>query len=208
MPDELVQPLAPPAPEVAPTAPAAPEASQSTEGLPDALLKQPAFQGLLVGQPGAVSASISDFSKRAEAKLFIDNKDTLLKAGFGIYRALDGNTGVIFNRQYVHDDELKQADAAGQLAQLAPPFDDVDSSVAKSGINHPALDSSRQAPTGFKGAPMPAVPQSSAAPAPPPASVQNKLSTARIANMQPGSPTSGPVPGAGRLLNQVLKPVI
>lgn len=213
MPDPLVQPIAPAPAVVPPEVPVQPpvdtETSAEAPKLPDVLLKNPAIQGLLVGKPGAISASITDFAKRPEAKDIIDHKDLLFKAGMGLYRSLDGNTGVIFNRQYVHDDELKQADSAGQLTQLAPPFDEVAHKVSKSGFDHPAIDSSHKPPSGFKSAPMPAVPQmQQAAAAQPPASVQNKVATARLANLSPGSPTSGPVPGAGRLLNQVLKPVI
>jgi len=110
---------------------------------------------------------------------------------------------------YVHPEEIKQADAAGKLTEVAPPFDAIHHSISKSGINHPALDSSRKTPIAFKSAPVPAVPQSTNAPmAATPASVQNKIATARLSNLSPGSPTSGPVPGAGRLLNQVLKPVL
>lgn len=192
-----------------PVAPEAPPAGGKGPKLPDSLLKSPAIQGLLVGKPGAISASITDFKKRPEAENLMKHKEDLFKAGMGLYRSLDGQTGVIFNRLYVHDDELKQADAAGQLTQLAPPFDSVDHHIAKSGIFHPALDSKHVTPGGFKTAPMPVVPQSANAPmAQSPASVQNKLATARVSNLQPGSPTSGPVPGAGRLLNQVLKPVL
>jgi hypothetical protein len=208
--NHLVQPnvAAPAAPEVTPTEPEAPvETKPGT--IPDTLLKIPAFQALMVGKPGAISDSIKDFSKRGEAEALVKHADVLKQAGFGFYRSLDGNTGVVFNRQYVHDDELKQADVAGQLRQVAPDFDSINHAVSKSGIFHPALDSSHVAPTSFKQAPMPSVPQMAQSPIPPaPASVQTQANTARLRNLQPGSPTSGPVPGAGRLLNSVLKPVL
>jgi hypothetical protein len=133
-----------------------------------------------------------------------------------VYSALDGKTGVVFNQLYVHPEELKAADAAGQLHTLAPPFDQVNHLISKSGTAHPALDTGHQVPTGLKGAPIPQPPQvAGAAPVAPsasipplPASAQRKALTAQIANLSPGSPTSGPVPGQGRLLNNILKPVV
>lgn len=199
MANELVQPLAP---EVAPT-----EASSSTPEWPQALIENPVMQGLVAGAPPAVSASIKDFQKREEAKLFIDNKDLLMQAGMGLYRSLDGGTGVIFNQRFLNGEALKQADQAGQLAQVAPPFDSVEGEISKSGLNHPSIRGGAQ-PTGAASAPPPMVAPASAALPPPPASSQRKALTAQISNLQPGSPTSGPAPGAGNLLRSILKPVV
>jgi hypothetical protein len=215
-PAQLVTPnTALPAPIAPPTAaPPVPAPEEKTETappatLPDALLKLPAFQGLLVGKPGAVSADLKSTKDRDEAKLFSKNKDALLAGGFIFYRSLDGNTGVLANGMYVHPEELKQADAAGQLLQLAPDFDSVNHGLGKAGAAHPALNPNHVPPTGLKSAPPVSVPQMQAAPMPePPASAQRKVMAARIANLQPGSPTSGGSPGAGRLLNSVLKPVL
>jgi hypothetical protein len=211
---EMVQPndAAAPAPEVTPIAPpaegAAPAAGAAQQ-MPEELLKIPAMQGLMTGNPGAISDNIKDFEKRGDnAEILAKNKDWLSRAGFGFYRSLDGETGVVFNALYVHPEELKAADAAGKLKQVAPDFDTTNHKISKSGKAHPAL-SAGPVPTGLKGAPIPQPPQMASAPvAPPPASVQNQLTTARVNNLQPGSPTSGAVPGAGRLLNQVLKPVL
>lgn len=208
---------APTAPTVTPTdstaaAAPAPEQPQQTQ-MPEALLKIPAMQGLMTGSPGAVSDSIKDFSKRDDAGVLTKNKEWLTQAGFAFYRSLDGNTGVVFNQLYVHPEELKAADAAGKLKEVAPDFDSVNHAISKSGKGHPAL-SAGPVPTGLKGAPVPAVPQMAqvpppVAPVPPPsAAAQKSLQGARINNMQQGSPTSGPVPGGGNLLRQVLKPVL
>jgi hypothetical protein len=143
----------------------------------------------------------------------VDNKDWLTRAGFGFYQSLDGQTGVVFNMLYVHPEELKAADAAGQLKKIAPDYDSVHHSISKSGRAHPAL-SGAPVPTGLKAAPVPQPPQMSQEPPPtanvppPSAAAQKSLMGARIGNLAQGSPTSGPVPGAGRLLNQVLKPVL
>lgn len=174
--------------------------------IPEDLLKIPAIQGLIAGQPGAVSAPIAEFAKRGEAKLVVEHKDALLKAGMGLYRSLDGQTGVIFNQLYVNPEEIKQADQAGQLLEVAPPFDVVNQALSKAGLAHPVLSHSGEAPPAAAGAPIPTPPQASAAPIP--ASAQRKTQAARLANLAPGGPTTGASPGAGRLLNAILKPVV
>ncbi len=196
--------------------PEAPEDDSTTKGgIPATIQKIPAVQAMLAGNPGAVSAPLAEFEKRPEAKLLVENKDVLMRAGFGFYRSLDGATGVLFNGLRIHGGDIQAADKAGQLQQIAPPFDQVNDNVSRAGADtHPLLQATA-VPNGPKGPSMPTPPQSgSAAPMPPvsaapaPASVQNKLATARTNNLQPGSPTSGPNPGAGRLLNSILKPVV
>ena len=195
---------------------ATPAPEQGAAKLPKDLLSIPAVRGLVAGAPAAISAPLTDFAKLEEAKKLIEHKDVLLKAGMGLYRSLDGQTGVIFNALYVHPEQIKQADQAGQLLQVAPPFTAVNQELAKAGADHPSLTRT-EPPKGAPVAPVatpptaqapaqaPAAPASSGGPS---AAAQRKLMTARVTNMQPGSPTSGASPGAGRLLNSVLKPVI
>jgi hypothetical protein len=165
------------------------------------------MQAVLAGKPAAVSASFEEFQKRPEAKAILANKDALLSAGFGLYKSLSGDTGVVFNTLHLHPEELVAADKAGKLQQIAPPFDQVNDMVAKAGPDtHPVLTAG-DVPTGPKGPPMPTPPQMASgnmphAPANPPAQRQ------RVKNLTLGSPTSGPQPGAGRLLNSILKPVV
>lgn len=192
----VVEPRAgvtPPAEEPEPTA--APE-------LPDELLNIPAMQAIFAGQPAAFSALITDFEKMPEAKVIASNKDSLMRAGFGMYRSLDGAQGVVFNSLHLSPDEVKAADQAGQLQSVAPPFAELNASVAQSGGNNPVLNA--QVPTGPK--------QSASAPvaqvAPLPAGAQKTLTAKRTQNLQLGSPTSGAAPGAGRLLNSILRPVL
>jgi hypothetical protein len=211
----LIAPKAPvapaPAPQPDPAEPAsAPEAPASeSQNLPDELIQIPAMQAVLAGNPAAVSAPLAEFSKRPEAKIIIDNKDALVAAGFGLYRSLSGDVGVVFNTLHLHPDELKAADKAGKLQQLAPPFDQVNASVAGAGPDtHPVLNAA-EVPTGPKGPPMPNPPQmNSGAMNHAPAAVQRTTTTARTNNLNLGSPTSGPQPGAGRILNSILKPVV
>lgn len=227
MPDaNLVQPLDPSQSPAAPQAQATPQEVQPAQGaaapagpaLPHDLLKQPAMQALMAGAPPAASIPIKEFGKRDEGKLLAKNKDLLQQAGFMFYRSMHGNTGVIFNALHIHPEDIQAADKAGKLQAIAPPWDVIDHAVAKSGHNNPVLTRTH-APAGFATPTPKAPPQmnlppgASPAPAAPigpsqPAGAQRALATARARAMQPGAPTSGPEPGAGRLLNQILKPVV
>jgi hypothetical protein len=173
-------------------------------------LKIPAFAGLFAGQPPAFSANPKELGARPEGKLIEENVEGLKKMGIGLYRSLGGDVGVLFNQFYITGEELKAADEAGKLQEIAPPFDAVNQQVAGMGQDqHPAAKQ-REQPQGFKVAPAPTPPQvGSPVTAPAPATPKDiKAQQARMKNMQPGSPTSGPQPGAGRLLNSILKPVI
>lgn len=196
--------------EARPAATPAP-ADEPTGGieLPDSLIQIPAMQALTAGQPSAFSALLTDFEKLPEAKIIADNKDSLMKAGYGLYRSLDGAQGVIFNQLFVSPDEIKAADAAGTLLELAPPFAELNAAIGSSGSENPVLVEGER-PTGFKvggGAVAPMAPTTEA-PKPMASSAQKTLANKRAANMQPGAPTSGASPGSGRLLNSILKPVL
>lgn len=216
MAESIVQPqgAAPSAPTVEPTAAPepAPEAGTDTQGgkssLPAELVQIPAIQALIAGQPPAVSAEIQSFSSRPEGKLIAANKDPLMKAGLGFYRSLGGDVGVLFNQFFINGNEIKAADEAGTLPQIAPPFDSVNAEVSKAGAAHPILQEGER-PRTFR---QPSLAQSSPAPAPTgspaPTPASTKTIGAKARNLQPGSPTSGPAPGAGRLMNQILKPVV
>lgn len=213
-PAAMAPPVAPLDASVAPVAPieegaAGPVAEESS--LPDEILQIPAFQGLLAGQPVAVSASIEDFSKRPEGLVIQKNKDALLASGIGLYRSLAGDLGVLFNQAYINGEDLKTADKEGTLAELAPSFDAVNQQLSASGDANPILNA--QTPTGIKqpGAPsiLPPVASTEAPPAGPMAPpTPQKAIGAKMRNLAMGSPTSGPAPGQGRILNSILKPVL
>lgn len=207
---DLVQPKNPtPKPAVVePTTPDAAPPAQDTKsqesGLSEEVLRIPTVAALMAGNPPAASGSIQDFSKRPEGVAISKNKDALLSAGFFFYKSLDGSTGVLGNGLYIHPEQIKQADQTGNLQAVAPNFDTVGQAVATSGDKHPVLAHGGKPPEGFATAPAADVPQTANAPAPP-AGVQNKLTRARLATIAPGPPTSGPKPGAGRLINSILK---
>lgn len=206
---ELIEPIAG-APAPVPIEPTEPQAAEAPAGpeLPDEVLQIPAFQALMSGAPPATSADIKTLDKSPEGKIIAKNAEPLQASGFGFYRALDGSTGVIFNGLYLAPEQLQEADRAGQLAQIAPPFDTLNQAVATSGPINPAL-SAGTPPAAPPTPPAPTPPQTSSGQLPaPPASTQTSLARSRTKNLQPGSPTSGPAPGRGRLLNNLLKPAI
>lgn len=225
---DLVEPRDPNTPVTPEVEPTEPQDTAVENQIPDEVLRLPAMQALIAGSPPAVSAKLSDFANRPEAKLMAENKDALLAAGMGFYKSLSGDLGVVFNSLHIHPSDLQAADKAGKLLDIAPPVDQVDAAVSKSGTGNPVLQA-----TGVPGGPAMArsatiPPQSGSgglsgaptkAPAPmtlpaggghqgTPASLQRNLMQARVKNIQPGTPTSGASPGAGRLLNQILKPVV
>lgn len=190
----------PPKPD--PASPPAP--AEDTGGdIPEEVASIPAVQGLLVGQPAAVSARLEEFANRPEGQLIAKNAGALTGAGFGLYRSKAGDTGVLFNQRYVHGEQLKAADLAGTLLELAPSFDAVNQQLSQAGADHPMMNAAA-GPEGFAGAPMPQAPTPAGAmPAPAPVSTQRAKAQALV----PQGPISGARPGAGRILNSILKPV-
>lgn len=213
-PEQIVQPtvVPPPAPEtvVEPTEPPVEGVQdEQSAGLPDELLQIPAIQAITAGQPPAVSAQIKALEKTPEGQVLKKYAEPMMKAGFGFYRSLGGDLGVIFNQLYINPEQLKQADKVGQLSQVAPPWDQVSAAIASSGQNNPVLTS--QGPPEVAAAPPPVEPPQVATgvmPSPPAASAQKVSANARAKNVQPGGPLAGAKPGAGRILNNILKPVI
>lgn len=204
-------------PEPAQVAPINPEEAPpvDTTGIPDEVLQIPAMQALMAGIPPAVSANISDFNKRPEGKLIAQAKDALTRSGVGFYKSLSGDLGVLFNSLKVNPQDIQAADKAGKLLEIAPPMDVVSQEVASSGMGNPVLQSG--APGGAPMARSASIPPSGSQMTPPPAPAApassggdsaRLLLAARLKNMAPGAPTSGPKPGQGRLVNQILKPVV
>ena len=181
------------------------------------------MQGLFAGSPPALSANLKEFAHNPTAELIAKNKDDLMRAGIGFYRSLSGDLGVIFNQMHIHPEDLQAADKAGKLLAVAPNFLSIDHEISKSGPNHPLLHISGP-PTSAAAPTMKAPPQMASAlaatpQAPPPssapglqtpavASLQKQVMGLRAKTLSPGSPTSGPAPGAGRILNQILQPSV
>lgn len=158
--------------------------------LSDEVLRLPVVQALTIGEPPAVSADIVAFSKTPEAKIIAQNKKSLMSAGFGFYRSLDGQFGTMFNQLFITGEDVKKADQAGALLEIAPLESDVKTVLQTAGQEQQAA--------------VPPAPIASPTAAP----ANRKVMEERVTNMAPGSPLQGPRPGAGQILSSILKPVL
>jgi len=188
--DIIAQPQAPPA------------GSESTAEIPEEVLQIPVMYGLLNGAPPAVYAEKT--RQDPEIQTVVKHSKELIDAGFGFYPSKDKKLTIFYNGAYIGEDELKKADAAGQLTEVVPSFDAIKSSFdsAVSGIPPEGGNALPGEPAGAE------TPSAAVGGAPPSSRTQDTLATARVKNLQLGSPTSGPVPGRGRVLNNILKPTI
>jgi hypothetical protein len=207
--DIQITPRADAAAPQAPTPSPSPEAQVPAEGgsqgsLPDELLQQPVMQALMAGSPPAVSANIEAAQQTEFGQAVAQYGQQMQRAGFGFYRAKSGDLGVVFNQLFLPPEELLKADEAGTLTELAPPLEQVEQAMLTGDPNaNPVLNA--QTP----GAPPVAQPGGGAAPvAGPPRPTPSRVTTQRKQNLEAGSPTSGPRPGAGRVLNAIMKPVV
>jgi hypothetical protein len=169
----------------------------------------PAVGALLAGSPPAVSMDIKAMSGTPESRSIAKALPELMQAGLGLYKAKDGKTGVLFNQTRLHPQAVKAADKAGKLSEIAPSFEQVTAKLAELGPEgHPALTA--EPPTGIAPPPGPEspTPPQLATGMVPPAPVSKTMRSARVNAVQPGSPTSGPKPGAGRVINTLQKRVV
>jgi len=203
-----VQPVA----DAAPVAPIDPQAAPEPEelpaeaALPEEVLKIPAMGALLQGSPPATYGPLK--SKMPEIQTLSKHAQDLKNAGFAAFESesMPGNF-VLFNGLIVKPDEVMQADKAGQLDSVAVPFE----SLVKSfdGAKKGAEETPAEGAPPSEVAPGGAIAPSAASSVPAlPASAQRRTMSARVANLVPGSPTSGPAPGRGRVLNAISKPVV
>ena len=208
-----IQPVAdtvPPAP-IEPQA-VAPDDEEAAAGpaLPDDVLKIPAMNALLQGSPPATYAPIK--SKMPEIETLSKHAQDLKNAGFAAFKSesMPGNF-VLFNGLIIKPEEVMQADSAGKLDSVAVPFQTLVESYAKAkrgaDVNTAEADG-MGAPAAQAGAGGAIPPVGGSGVPPLPASAQRQAMSARVMNLQPGSPTSGPAPGRGRVLNAISKPVV
>jgi len=203
-PDEIQAAPAASAPAASSAAAPAAKSENGAHELPDALLKEvPALQLLMQGSPPATIAPKD--SKFPELATVGKHLKDLGKAGFGIYQTKDKANVVVFNGLLVTPDEVKAADEAGTLDQIAAPYDQLRGEFAAGAEEAGGTAGTPEAGGGVSAGVTTAA-ASGGQPAAPAA--QRALTSERVSNMQPGSPTSGPAPGQGRILNSLLKPVV
>jgi len=199
-PDDLM-----PANAAEPTTPE-PKAEKADEGggeIPDAVLEAaPALQLLLNGSPPATFAPKD--AEFPEIEVVAKHIKDLGKAGFGVYPTKDGANVVVFNGLYVTPEQVAAADEAGQLDQIAAPYAELRTALEG---GTPSAGATETSPDASGAASMPPI-----APAPsgggPSAGTEKKIAQARLKNSTLGTPTSGPAPGQGRILNNIAKPVV
>lgn len=179
----------------------------SEASLPDEVLQIPSIQAIMSGAPPAVSFNVKAAEKTPEAKLIGANKQGLQENGVGFYRSLAGDTGVMFNSLKISGEDIKAADAAGKLLEIAPDAAKVSADIMQSGANHPALNSG--APPSGLAAPQGALPpQSAQMPMTDTAPANRQKLAAQLKMLQPQAPTSGAHAGQGNLLRSIMRPVL
>lgn len=199
-----VQPAAPaPAPDAAPAPDGAgQDPGKGNEGeIPKDVLRIPAMYGLLQGKPAAIYAPRGQSTP--ELATVVKHGQELVNAGLIFYAAKSKPVNVLYNTLFLSHADLEKADAAGELDKVAEPFEAVRDSFDK-------LRTSKE-PGVAPDAPVAPVAPGAASPtaaamggAPAPASVQNKLATARINSLTPTNSTTG----RGRILSEIQKPVV
>jgi hypothetical protein len=197
MPDEIE---IKPAPGVEPPPPA-----EGGSDLPSEVIQQPVFQALMAGSPPAASAPLAGADKTPIGKIVAKYGPQLQESGFGFYRSQDGNLGVIFNQLYVNPDQVIKADQQGQLTQLAPSVDQIEQAILADPSKNPVL-SAQGTPATAAQPPVPGGAPSNVAP--PSGKVARALASGRKQALTPKGPSSGPKPGAGRVLNAIMQPVV
>lgn len=170
------------APLTADPAAQAPEPAPAAPA-PDPAAQFPQLSPILSGAVPGVIANKHDANDPLVKQILAD-LPAVLDLGLGLYRSKAGTSSVLFNPSKVTEEQLKKADKAGKLEDIFPHF----ASALRSATGAaPALATAAPAPT-----PMPM-----SAPDP-------LLAVRRAQQALPGSPTSGPAPGRGRILNSLL----
>lgn len=165
-----------------------PEApSEDTSGVPSEVLELPIMRALLEGSPPALWAPQG--TKGPEIATVLKHGEALNKIGIGFYRSSKSKLDLVFNTRFVDPALIKAADAKNKLKEVASPLLEVMSQI-----------------NGAVGEPVGVT--ASAAGMPSSAPLDTPLNTARLGNLEPGAPTSGPVPGQGRVLSSLLKPTL
>ena len=193
--------------ETAPSAPPPPPVADGGETVETTFMKFPTLAALLAGTPPAILVKDKDRDRYPEIAFADANSDQLQSFGIGFFSPKAGES-ILFNQRVISPDEIEKA-AKGKkegLAELAVPLAVLHASLRTPtapiapGLNVGALSEppASQLPSGS----LPVLP------APASASTSRKLASARLANVALGSPTSGPAPGQGRVLNNILKPTI
>lgn len=212
------------APSGSPAAPA--PASAGTEGaavnpfkLPPEIANIKAVQLVSIGAPPAVRINAGEHYPELDPA--IDNLDKIIEGGLDVYKTLKEGF-VFYNPLFIRPEELQYLDQNGQLDQVVPDYGEVtgsepaelsDDEVAAFVDRGDGLAQKFGETLGI-GQGQQEAPATQAVGTPTPVPQPSPSTQRAVINQQEqavkaygGAPTSGPVPGGGRLLNALLKPV-
>ena len=160
------------------------------DSLPPAVSKNPAVALILEQKiPGVLFPANVDYPRGDELS---QHAQTLIDIGLGVYIDKQQNS-VVFNPVVVSVEEVEKAGEAGELEQLFPEYGKLTGETPTNSSAAPMNSASVLPPS-----PSGAIPKQTA-------SAANSTNNARLKNMTPGAPTSGPFPGAGRVVNTLAK---
>lgn len=168
----------------------APANSEKKSSLPTEILEMPVFAGILQGAPAALWTNTGD--KSVEATTAVKNQKALADTGIFLYRDKPSKLDLIFNAQFISKELIDKAAEKGKLKDVASPLAETVASFNGTGAAPEA---------GGGSLPAGGTPGAGGLP-------ETPINTQRLSNLQPGSPTSGPSPAAGRVINSIQKPVI
>lgn len=167
------------------------EAPKDTSGLPPEILEMPIFKGILEGSPGALWTPTGD--KSHEAVTAVKNGKALNEVGIFFFRDKPSGLDLIYNAQYIDPSLVEAAAKKGKLKEIAQPLaETVAAFNGAAGVT----------PVAKEGESLPAAGAPSSVP------VDSALNTQRVNNLSPQGPTTGPLPGAGRILNSIATPTV
>jgi hypothetical protein len=174
---------------------------------PENVLDLPPVRAIFAGTPPAAYSTPEDEKNPVVQEIGARMHD-VMSIGLNLYRALDGTTYALFNPEKIPGQQIKDADKAGKLTEVAVPISTLLGDSAAAGDEETpasgAQPGQEQAATpggaSLSPSPMPGRPV--------PAGAQNALLASRLKNLAPTSPTSRPKPGYGNLVNSLLKPAV
>lgn len=202
-----VQPAAQTAPAAANPELGAAPAAQEVE-IPDEVSNNPLVKDILVGKiPGV---RVPDDQYYPKAMRLAEKPENLMNLGLAFYFAEQEDSTVLYNPAQISETELQTADQQGTLSQIIPDYGILTGETPQK----PPWAKGKGVET-FGGGKAAGRPQSAPAPGvvaspgtPPPARVQTRLASDRVKalNVVSEGPTSGPMPGAGRVANALAVP--
>lgn len=193
-----------------PAATSMPKAPKMPE-LPPEVQKNPVVKQVLQGAiPGVLVRPNIYYPK---AYKLAESFEALMASGLDFYFAKDESTA-LFNPAKISEQELQAADQEGTLTKVLPDYETLSGERPQKppkgvqvgyGLGQPG--GAPAAPGAGAGGSNPTPPM----PMPPPSSSSNKkLTNQRIRNLNVANagPATGPVPGAGRVLNATAIPAV